>query len=96
MGRLICGFVKGTDGRSHETYDQWRGLGIQWLIYPSFYEMNIRTGFSVGMKIIQLKMVVKVWNYNLARKNAGLDGKRKITSSKKKKSTPRKKARKKR
>ena len=40
----------------------------------------------------------KVWNYNLARKNAGLDGKRKITSSKskKKKSTPRKKARKKR
>ena len=42
------------------------------------------------------KVGSKVWNYNLARKNAGLDGKRKITSSKKKKSTPRKKARKKR
>ena len=27
----------------------------------------------------------KVWNYNLARKNAGLNGKRKIASSKKKK-----------
>lgn len=35
----------------------------------------------------------KVWNYNLARKNAGLDGKRKITSFKK---ILRKKARKKR
>ena len=37
----------------------------------------------------------KVWNCNLARTNAGLNGKRKLASSKKK-STPRKKARKKR
>ena len=53
MGRLICGFVKGTVGRSHDTYDQWRGLE---------YRHSM------------------IWDFNLARKNAGLDRKRKISS----------------
>ena len=63
------------------------GIGIQWLTYPSCDEMEM---FFKGYKPHPDGDGSMIWDVQLARKNAGLDKKRKIGSLKEKSSKSKK------